>query len=455
MINIKSKARMAIVIVIIIYVLLQGYRLLTLGLDLKATFLKTGLLQRSEYAIQNIPASSIVDPLALLDGLIPPVASGAFTQMSNLAGEKSGGAFFAPEEDIKAWLANVHDLDARTQAICDRLQRVLASFPVAAPESSEKLYFVGTIPYASTRTGVRFFPLLAWEAARQGNSQQALLTAYTPAVVGATLEIYETQTGALSVLGHALGGSMGQLTGSLLRELAPMLKLSKENAIEVLQRSGILVSAFPSPERALVNEFNFWPTFARRWQTAIESGEAMKVVGRNPHALVGLFRDQAVIDSYLMPIMSSFRQVCAEPYPQATRRLAEIRALTEPLKRYTTKFGLHFFKMGFMPETSYREMLLGMLLPNLDVLYITAVKTRAMLSGGALAIALHAFRQENGTWPADLGEVASWLGVPSLPQDPFTAAAWSYNASEPSLLSPGPDLQTGTPDDLQFLKVPR
>ena len=78
-----------------------------------------------------------------------------------------------------------------------------------------------------------------------------------------------------------------------------------------------------------------------------------------------------------------------------------------------------------------------------------------MLRGGALAVALHAFHQEKGSWPADLGEVAAWLGVPSLPQDPFAAAAWTYNASGPSLLSPGPDLQTGSPDDLQFLKVPR
>jgi len=457
MIKIKSKTRVILGIVIIVLALMQCYRLLTLAIDLKATYLKTGLLQQTETVIQYTPASSIVNPLTLLDGVIPEVASGAYTQMYNLAGagEKNGGAFFAEEKAIGAWLANVPDIDARKQAICDRLLQLLASFPVAAPEPTEKQYFTGMIPYVPTRTSVRFLALLAWDAARQGNAQQALLTACAPAAVGATLEIYETQTGALSVMGHALGANMGQLTGSLLRELAPMLKLSKEDAIAVLQRSDTLVNAFPSPERALANEFNFWPTFARRWKLAIDSGEAMKAVGRDPHALVELFSDQAIIDSYLMPIMTGFRQVCSEPYPQATRRMVEVLAMTEPLTRYTTSFGLNSFRMGFMPETSYREMLLGMMLPNLEVLYITSVKTRAMLRGGALAVALQAFHQEKGAWPADLGELATWLGVASLPQDPFAAAPWVYSAAEPSLLSPGPDLKADSSDDLQFLKAPR
>ena len=181
----------------------------------------------------------------------------------------------------------------------------------------------------------------------------------------------------------------------------------------------------------------------------------MKSVGRNPHALVSLFSDQAQIDSYLLPIMSGFRQVCAEPYPQALKRLAEVHALAQPLKQFNASFGLHYLKFFFMPDTSFMQLLLGTMMPDLDKIYISSISTKAMLRGGALAVALHAYHNENGSWPGDMDELASWLGVGALPEDPFAAATWAYSAKEPSLLSPGPDLKTDTSDDLQFLKVPR
>lgn len=455
MIKIKSKTRVILGAALILYSLIQSYRLLTLWYDLNASFLNTNQLQKSEPDLRAAVNSSVANPMALIDGVMPPAASETYSQLYSLAGEggKSSGEFFAEDAKIEAWLANVPDLDARTRAICDRLPQLLASFPVAAPEPSEKNCYVGALSYVPIRTSARFCALLAWQAARQGNSQQALLAAFAPAAVGAILEIHETWTGALSILGHAIGENIGQLTGSLLRELAPTIKSSKADAIQVLQWSETLEKSYPSPERVLSNELNFWPAFARNWQRAIDNGEAMKTFGRNPHALVALFSDQAVVDSYLVPIMSGFRQVCAEPYPQAIKRLAQVHELARPLKQFNASFGLHYTRFFFMPDTSFMQLLLGTMMPNLDTLYITSVKTRAMLRGGALAVALHAYHNENGNWPADLGEVASWLGVASLPQDPFTAAAWNYNASAPSLLSPGPDLKTGTPDDLQFLKV--
>jgi len=458
MIKITSKTRVILGVIIILLALVQSYRLLTLGLDLRASYLITELPQRSDHNLQAASFSPVADPMELIDGLTAPVASEAYMQMYNLAGagEKNGGAFFAAEESINAWLANVPDIDARMQLIDERLATLLASFPVAAPEPSEMNCFIGALPlYNPTRTTARFWALLAWRAARQGSAQQTLLIACGPAAIGALLEIHETQTGALTGMGKAFGESMGQLSGALLRELAPMLKISREDALQVLKWSETLAKAFPSSERVLANELNFWPVFARNWQKAIDSGEAMKSVGRNPQALVRLCSDQKTLDSYLVPIMTGFRQVCAEPYPQAVQRLKEVLKLVEPLKRHTEKAGVHIFKYVIAPETAFLETILGVQMPNLDTLYIASVKTRAMLRGGALAVALHAFHQEKGSWPADLGEVAAWLGVPSLPQDPFAAAAWTYNASGLSLLSPGPDLQTGSPDDLQFLKVPR
>lgn len=460
MIKIKSKTRVILGIFLILYSLIQSYRGLTLWFDVEASVIKAGLNKSgishmTEHDLSGADALSTADPMTLIDGIMPPSASDTYSQMYSLASDnrKKSDAFFAADEDIEAWLANVPDLDARTRAICDRLPQLLASFPVAAPERPDKKCYAGAISiFEPVKDSARFCALLAWRAAQHGNQQQALLLACAPAAIGALFEIRETQTGALSGLGFETGETKGKLTGSLLRELAPMLKCSREDVLQLLNWVETLENAFLPPARMVANEINYWPEFARRWQQAIVSGEAMKAVGRNPHALVGLFKDQAVIDSYLVPVMSSYRQVCAEPYPQAVKRLAEVHELAYPLKQFKASISLNYIKFFFLPETSFLQRLLGMM-PDLEKNYIYWITTKAKLRGGALAVALHAYYNENGSWPADMAAVAAWLGVPSLPQDPFTAAAWNYNASGPSLLSSGPDLQTGTPDDLQFLKV--
>ena len=165
----------------------------------------------------------------------------------------------------------------------------------------------------------------------------------------------------------------------------------------------------PSPERVLANELQYWPVFGQNWKQAIDNGEAMRIAGRNPQALVRLLSDQARIDSYLAPILSEFRLACAEPFPAAAKRLHAIRARTEPLQRRSEGFGLHVFEYLVDPERVFLEMLLGSTLPPIDRMLIMATTTRAFLRGGALTVALHAFHQEKTAWPSSLAELETQI----------------------------------------------
>ncbi len=104
------------------------------------------------------------------------------------------------------------------------------------------------------------------------------------------------------------------------------------------------------------------------------------------------------------------------------------------------------------PYDSVAGVMLSISVPIPTGAFKAAWQANQKIEGASTVLALEAFRREKGALPRSLQELGTWLGNP-LGEDFFTGKALSYDHRGPSLWSIGPDLATGTVDDVWLLPL--
>jgi hypothetical protein len=170
----------------------------------------------------------------LASGFEPPDWVPGAPSLGDLVDSSRGENMFGPDDGIRKYLEHVPERARMQDELVRRLTRVVASWPVAGPEREFNHPLAPSPHFRKARDTARFWCLLAWDLARQGDSRRALLAICGPAILGSYLEIRETQVESSTLLGVMVGSALRRMSGLGLAELAPSLKLSKALAQEVL-----------------------------------------------------------------------------------------------------------------------------------------------------------------------------------------------------------------------------
>ncbi len=394
----------------------------------------------------------------LATGLRPPSSAENGPDLKSLVDPTNFGeriSLYGEEAQIREYLALVPDRGTLEQQLVDRLSEGLASWPVMAPELELRHPLAPEPNYRIVRDSARFWCLLAWDLAHQGQPRSALLAACGPAILGAHMEIRETQVGGTTLIGLIIGAAFRTMAGQALAELAPVVKPSKNLAREVLEWIKVIERREVPFARALRSGKKLIPSVVHYLQREIENGYARQAYGREPRVLVRAFSNQSLIDFYLDPIFGEAIKAIKEPYPLAKKRLQGASEKLAALTRRANSIGWQWIGYLVRPSRLCLEWFLSISTDNPAKGYDRWIGSKAFLRGGAAAVAVHAFHEERKAWPSTISELVTWLGVEALPIDPFTNAPLAYQPGvEPRLFSPGPDLATGTADDLEFLLIP-
>ncbi|NLI78394.1 MAG: hypothetical protein GX442_18395 [Candidatus Riflebacteria bacterium] len=454
----RRKPILTAILVVAFCLVVQGYRILSLALDLRAVLVivhgtGVGPALPPTTSVASWPASPRY-AIDLAVGLEPPAGVGKSSDLGQLVGKSynPGDPFFAPDAEIREYLEQVPGLDATARRLTERLAGGLASWPVPAPDPAH-VHFLAPMPdWRGGRAAGRFWCLLAWHLARHGDPGEALLAACGPAILAGHQEARETQVAGLTLISKMIGTALRRMSGQALQAIAPVIRPTKAQAVDLLRWVETCEAHSLSLARALHNEMNFLPSVGYYGELEIQSGDAMKIYGRNPSALMRVLRNKALVDSYLDPILGECIRACDEPYPVAVGRIKGAMARIEDLQATLFRPGLHWLGFLLRPERACLEMILCLATPNITGAYGQVVLAQAQVRGGAAAVAIQAFRQEWGCWPSSLADLEGWMDGVALPTDPFTGGSFGFVAgNRPALTSPGPDLATGTADDLDFL----
>lgn len=432
----------------------HAYNVLQLYLDITAVnSVTSGPPPLPPAAIASWPVSQRYD-IDLVSGMEPPNRMEGAPSLEELVSSGEGEKFFGSEEDLDKYLTQVPERGKIQDELARRLSQVVASWPAPGPEREFSHPWRPSPNYRKARDAARFWCVLAWDLARQSDPRRALLAICGPAILGTYLEIRETQVECVDLMGLLIGSALRRMTGLGLAELAPSVNLSKPLVQEMLSwLEAVEKHAIPF-QRALLTEKKFLSNCAYYLSREIEKGYAEKIYGRKPRALARLLNNRHLIDFYIEPTLGRAIKIVDKPYPEGRSQLQEVDRRNEEVFLRLQEPGWHWLWYFFRPERFVLEFYCG-LIPKAYKGYVQWLKGKAVLRGGGAAVLLHAFRQEKNGWPDSVAQVENWLGGKRWPVDPFTNAPFAYEGgTAPRLFSPGPDLATGTSDDLTFLLLP-
>lgn len=179
---------------------------------------------------------------------------------------------------------------------------------------------------------------------------------------------------------------------------------------------------------------------------------------RNPNhsgvqSLIRSLQEDGFLESWISscydPLIAAFN----EPFPRAMEMAGDHRKKLQEMLTPQGQWGLHWIRYFFRPRTYVAEVFLAITMVNAGA---PAVKddfqTRQIVRGTIIALGLTGFRKDKGKLPADLAELASWVGQP-LPDDPISGSPFHYQPrQDPILFSSGIDLIADNADDLVYVR---
>ena len=174
--------------------------------------------------------------------------------------------------------------------------------------------------------------------------------------------------------------------------------------------------------------------------------------GRRLPLLSALFGDKKELKTYLDPLYNPLIVALANPYEKAQRAFNPFNAKYKQIfSNLDSESNLAIFKNLLFPDQFSRLALLGIFTDNLPFYVLLDVKARQLIEGAKAALIIHAFKKENGKWPASLKELETWFGKP-LPQDLIRSQPLQFTAGNPpEVFSIGRDGKSKTVDDLYFV----
>jgi hypothetical protein len=244
----------------------------------------------------------------------------------------------------------------------------------------------------------------------------------------------------------------GICSGGLL-EAAPRLGFKKPEAVRALEHLETIENKAVSIFRPIESELSLLPGVGKTMQAAIESGEAKRRFGRNPTYLAAVLTNQSLYKQVYGPYIEIIKRARTLPFSQANAEFQKIGPILEEMSEKTRNLGPQTLGYLFRPARYVMELLFAISIPNVKKAYEQDRLSWNRTRGTMIAIALFAYKEENGAFPASLTELEKWLGR-TIPQDLFAENPFQYKGgAEPTLMSPGPDLIPGNKDDILFLPV--
>ena len=360
------------------------------------------------------------------------------------------------------------ELNPNADRQLDLFKRVtdgLAALPPTVPEPISPSALSPQLPaFEEIHDAARFWYVIARLQADRGNQRQAIWTLLGVALLGRLLDPVQVTRMPFADIGRPIIADCRKLAAAGLIEIAPTLSLPREDLQAVLDLLWKLEEGIPVAtvaEQQVFFPFLVSQAMVREMAGGIRFGPQLAQVFR-------LFGDEQRMKPYEAIFLSQWRQALAKPWKERLPLVAAHEKAVTAWRQALQFPGPRWLAWLFQPGKARIELLLARTPTPFTGFLLLDNEGRQCLRGAGAVLAVLAFKRQFDRWPSGWPELEAWLGM-KLPPDLYTSGPLGYAppvlgggtplfgglfSSSPRIFSPGPDLATGTADDLVFLPLP-
>ncbi|MBU1105366.1 MAG: hypothetical protein KKB51_01760 [Candidatus Riflebacteria bacterium] len=182
--------------------------------------------------------------------------------------------------------------------------------------------------------------------------------------------------------------------------------------------------------------------FGRQIASDVAAGVALTKYGQEMTSVSRALADQTTLSAELDQIYDPLIFAFSKPYFIAQRAYNPWQRRQNEMFSDTSIFYV---------DKNMRHTILEEFTQVLPFYTLIDIKTRQLMAGAEAAIAINVYKAENGSWPASLSEVETWLGQP-MPMDIIRNIPLKFKPDNPPYVAcNGRDGKPNTADDLVFM----
>lgn len=332
-----------------------------------------------------------------------------------------------------------------------RVSDGLAALPPTIPGPISPSALSPQLPaFDEIHDAARFWYVIARLQADRGNHRQAIWTLLGTALLGRLLDPVQITQMPFANLGRTVTADCRRIAAAGLIEIAPSLSLPREDLQAVLDLLGRLGEGLPIgtvAEQQIFFPFLVARAMSKEMANGIRFGSRLETIFR-------LFGDEERLKPYETILLNGWRQALSKPWSEMRRLVAVHEKVVVAWRDSLSSPGPRWLAWLFQPGKAQIELLLADLQAPFTRFLLQEYEGRQCLRGAGAVLAVLGFKRQHDRWPSGWAELEAWLGM-KLPNDLYTSGPLGYSfANPPRIFSPGPDLATGTTDDLVFLPLP-
>lgn len=327
----------------------------------------------------------------------------------------------------------------------------LAALPPTIPGPISPSALSPQLPaFDDIRDAAHFWYVIARLQADRGNQRQAIWTLLGVALLGRLLDPVQITQIPFANIGRAITADCRRTAAAGLIEIAPSLSLPREDLQAVIDLLSQLGEGLPI---ALVAEQQiFFPFFVSQAMVKEMTGGIR--LGSRLEPILRLLGDEQGLKPYETILLKGWRQALSKPWGEMRRLVAAHEKAVIAWRDALKWPGPRWLAWLFQPGKAQIELLLAKIEAPFTTFLLQDYEGRQCLRGAGAVLSVLAFKRQYDRWPSGWSELESWLGM-KMPNDLYTDGPLGYSfANPPRIFSPGPDLATGTSDDLVFMPLP-